>query len=245
MTTVLNEQRPFVIFFQGRSGSTYLTEALDSHPNVCCEMERLVGLRKSGAEAQLNWVRSFLTGSQDANASAVGFKTKLDDVLDPQGMAELLQTIGARIILLSRRNVVKMVVSWFNSERIFELTGDWNQYPPASALRPFEIDIEKFDRRLGLVLHGKARLEAYVRRLNLPLLQVRYEDLLINQPRTMARVCDHLNVEPMPLKGQCVKATHDDLRKVVANYELLHRFYEGTHYQQMLQEVLVQGGSGT
>jgi LPS sulfotransferase NodH len=241
MTSAFSERRPFVIFFQGRSGSTYLTEALDSHPSVQCEIERLVGLRKSGAEAQLNWVRGFLTSNQNGNAAAVGFKTKLDDVLDPRGLAELLQALGARIILLSRRNVVKMIVSWFNSERLFELTGEWNQYPPASVLQPFEIDLEKLDRRLGLVLHGKARLEAYVHRLNLPLLRVCYEDLLIDRRRTVARVCEYLEVEPLPLEGRCVKATNDDLRKVVANYEALHRFYDGTHYQRMVEEVLVAG----
>jgi LPS sulfotransferase NodH len=245
MISTLNERRPFVIFFQGRSGSTFLSEALDSHPDVRCEMERLVGLRKSGAEAQMNWLQDFLAGSQNGRAGAIGFKTKLDDVLDPKALAGLLQRIGGRIILLSRLNVIKMVVSWFNSERLFEMTGEWNQYPPASALEPFEIELEKFDRRLGLVLHGKARLEAYVHSLKLPLLQVCYEDLLTSQQRTVGRVCEFLEVEPMSLQGRCVKATNDDLRKVVANFDALHRLYEGTHYQQMLEEVLIDAKSRT
>jgi LPS sulfotransferase NodH len=243
MTSLLNPGRPFLIFFQGRSGSTYLSEALDSHPDVRCEIERLVGLRKSGAEEQMNWIRGFLAGSEDRGVSAIGFKTKLDDVLDPQALADVLKRLNARIILLSRLNVVKMVVSWFNSERLFDLTGDWNQYPPAAALEPFEIDLEKFDRRLGLVLHGKSRLDAYVHSLDLPLIQVCYEDILTNRQRTIGRVCEFLDVEPMPLKGQCVKSTNDNLRKVVANFDLLHRFYEGTHYQQMLEEVLVADSS--
>jgi LPS sulfotransferase NodH len=244
MTSTRNEHRPFIVFFQGRSGSTYLSQALDSHPDVRCEMERLVGLRKSGAEEQMNWIRDFLASSRNGSTSAVGFKTKLDDVLDPKALADLLQNIGARIILLSRLNVVKMVVSWFNCERLFEMTGEWNQFPPAFALEPFEIDLEKFDRRLGLVLHGKARLENYVHSLNLRLLQICYEDLLTNQQRTISRVCEFLDVEQMPLKGQCVKATNDDLRKVIANFDTLHRFYQGTHYQQMLEEVIVAEDGG-
>jgi LPS sulfotransferase NodH len=231
------EHRPFVIFFQGRSGSTYLAEALDSHPSVRCEMERLVSLRRSGAGAQLEWIQRYLAGDAESPA-AVGFKTKLDDVLDPHSLAELLKRNGARIILLTRLNVVKMVVSWFNCERIFEMTGDWNQYPPTAALEPFEIDVKKFDRRLGLVLHGKARLESYVRSLDLPLLRLSYEEILTNQEKTISRVCDFLGVEAMTLKGQCVKATNDDLRNVVANFDALHRFYEGKHYQRMLEEVL-------
>lgn len=241
MPSPVRERRPFVIFFQGRSGSTYLSEALDSHPDIHCEMERLVGLRRSGAEAQMAWIHDFLTGNQYNDVSAIGFKTKLDDVLDQKGLANLLRGIRARIILLSRLNVVKMVVSWFNSERLYEMTGAWNQYPPASALGAFDIDLEKFDRRLGLVLHGKARLESYVHSLNLPLIQVCYEDLLINEHRTLTPVCKFLDVEPLPLRGECIKATSDDLRKVITNFDALHRLYQGTHYQQMLEEVLVHG----
>jgi LPS sulfotransferase NodH len=237
MESTRSERRPFVIFFQGRSGSTFLAEALDSHPNVRCEMERLVSLRRSGAGAQMEWIQGYLRGGAEC-PSAIGFKTKLDDVLNPSALAELLKRNGVQIILLTRVNVVKLVVSWFNCERIFERTGDWNQYPPTAALEPFEIDVKKFHRRLGLVLHGKARLESYARSLELPLMPISYEEILTNREKTICRVCDFLGVEPMALKGQCVKATNDDLRRVVANFDALHRRYEGTHYQRMLEEVL-------
>jgi LPS sulfotransferase NodH len=229
----------FAIFFQGRSGSTYLVEALDSHPRIHCEVERLVGLRKSGAEAQLHWIQTLFENGDRNRVDAVGFKTKLDDVLGKQSVADLLRRVGARVILLSRLNVMKMVVSWFNSERLYDATGDWNQYPPASRLDPFEIDLEKFDRRLGLVLHGKARLEAYVQALELPKIHICYENLLMNQQRVLERVCEFLDVEPLPLHGRCVKTTSDDLRKVIINFDDLYALYRGTHYQQMLDEVLV------
>ena len=237
--TAANGLQRFTIFFQGRSGSTYLVEALDSHPRIRCEIERLVGLRKAGADGQLKWIEKFFAGEEEPHASAVGFKTKLDDVLDKDAVAELLRRVDAKVILLSRLNVMKMIVSWFNSERLYEATGEWNQYPPGSLLSPFEVDLAKFDRRLGLVLHGKARLEAYVRSLKLPIMQVCYEDLLTNEQRTLGQVCKFLGVEAIPLQGQCVKTTSDDLRQVITNYDEIYAQYKGTHYQLMLDEVLV------
>jgi hypothetical protein len=244
MASPANGLQRFTIFFQGRSGSTYLVEALDSHPRIRCEIEQLVGLRKTGADGQLKWIEQFFAGEEEPRVSAVGFKTKLDDMLDKGAIAELLRRVDAKVILLSRLNVMKMIVSWFNSERLYEATGEWNQYPPGSRMDPFEVDLEKFDRRLGLVLHGKARLEAYVRSLKLPKLQVCYEDLLTNEQRTLRQICDFLGVEAMPLQGRCIKTTSDDLRQVVTNYDELYAQYKGTHYQIMLDEVLVPADDG-
>ena len=65
MASPANGLQRFTIFFQGRSGSTYLVEALDSHPRIRCEMERLVGLRKAGADGQLKWIEQFFAGEEE------------------------------------------------------------------------------------------------------------------------------------------------------------------------------------
>jgi LPS sulfotransferase NodH len=244
MASPANGLQRFIIFFQGRSGSTYLVEALDSHPRIRCEIEQLVGLRKTGADGQLKWIEKFFAGEEGPRVSAIGFKTKLDDMLDKDAIADLLRRVDAKVILLSRLNVMKMIVSWFNSERLYEATGEWNQYPPGSRMDPFEVDLEKFDRRLGLVLHGKARLEAYVRSLKLPKLQVCYEDLLTNEQRTLRQICDFLGVEAISLQGRCIKTTSDDLRQVVTNFDEFYAHYKGTHYQVMLDEVIVPADGG-
>ena len=43
----------------------------------------------------------------------------------------------------------------------------------------------------------------------------------------------------LPLQGRCIKTTSDDLRKVVTNFDEFYAHYKGTHYQHMLDEVLV------
>jgi LPS sulfotransferase NodH len=171
-------------------------------------------------------------------AAAVGFKTKLEDIAEPSAFADLLRRLQADVILLTRKNVVKMVVSWFNCERLFGSTGHWNLYPPGQTLSPLELDAERFDRRLRLVMQGKSRLADYVGQLPLRQLKLCYEDLLTDPRGVLAKTCEWLGVPALGLHGQCLKATSDDLRKAILNFDELYAKYVGTDFQPMLDEVL-------
>ena len=76
---------PFVILFVERAGSTYLITALKSHPGVLALTEKFDALRKEGkgSAEQLEWAKAFLTPPLLGRHRAIGFKTKLVDVLDP------------------------------------------------------------------------------------------------------------------------------------------------------------------
>jgi LPS sulfotransferase NodH len=236
MATSRNPVR-FVILFIGRSGSTYLVDALGSHPEVCAQWEGLLG--KKGPEAQLQRAREFFTQSSQEGYPAVGFKTKLSQVKDREGFARLLEEMGARIILLQRRNIVKHVVSWVNSERIHDATGRWNLWNEENRLPPATIDVAKFDRRLDQVEKGKRALESYAKNTDLPTLWLYYEDLLVDKQETLERIFSFLGVRFEPVRGGSIKNTSDDLREALSNFHELRSHYVGTPYEQMFDEVLV------
>jgi LPS sulfotransferase NodH len=227
----------FVILFMGRSGSTYLVDALASHPEVCAQWEGLLG--KKDADAQLQRARKFFTQSPNGGCLAVGFKTKLSRVKDREGFAKLLGEMGARIILLQRRNIVKHVVSWINSERIHDSTGYWNLWNEENRLPPATIDVAKFDRRLEQVEKGKRALESYAENMELPTLWLYYEDLLVDRRATLERVFSFLGVRFEPVQGGTIKNTSDDLREALSNFDELRSHYIGTPYEHMFDEVLV------
>ena len=172
--------------------------------------------------------------------SAVGFKTKLNDVLDTDRFASLLQGLNARILVTQRRNTVKLIVSWFNSERIFAASGDWNVYANKGPQEPLRLAPEKFDRRLKSVVIGKERLDRFVKNLGLSTLQIDYEDLLLHQQKTLRKVCSHLSVPYQSMESNCSKATSDDLRPVIGNFEELRSYYKGTAYEPMFEEILLK-----
>lgn len=233
--------KKFVVLFQGRSGSTHLIQALRSHTRIQARFEVLVPLKEQGFAAQAQWMRNFFTLPSLVPFTAIGFKTKLTDVADVDEFANLLRSMDVRIIHLERRNVVKQAVSWLNSERLHEATGDWNLYREANRLPPLEADLTMFADYLNLLEQGKRWLRHYVDSLALPTLHITYEDLLLDFEETMARVLEFLGAPPEQLVSGVKKTTSDDLRVAVSNFRELRAQYSGTAYEPMFDEVLTAG----
>lgn len=239
MSETTDRATPFVLLFTGRTGSTYVIEALAAHDEIYAVGE---GFGAQGGESdaarQLRWVRALLTQPRTAGFRAIGFKAKLRDVGNPEGLADLLREVRAHIIHMRRRNRVKTVVSWVNSERLSSSTGDWNLYDETDRLPPLTIDAVDFERRLEEVEIGERLLEEYVEMLGLPTLSLDYETLLTEPARTIEGLCTFLGVKRLPLRGVALKNTADNLREAVTNFDELRSRLQGTRYVQMFDEVL-------
>jgi LPS sulfotransferase NodH len=232
-----------VVFFEGRSGSTFLVESLHAQPGIYAEKEFLVELqgKKRGPGDQLAWVRDYFTPLPDDTYRAIGFKAKLRDILDPDGLARVLAEFDARAILLQRRNRVKLVVSLLNAMRLNESTGDWNLYDARHRLPSFRIEPDSFRDWLEKIEAANRRLVGYVDETGLPTLRLFYEDLLIDERQAMESVCRFLGLVYDPSPGaRCLKNTPDDLRNAVHNFDQLRSAFKGTPYAPMFDEVLVR-----
>jgi len=239
MPTLRRSVTRFVVLFPGRSGSTYVISALDAHPKISAKGEVLDPLRPVGPEAQLDWTRRFFRGRLVSPYRAVGFKTKLRDVLDQDGFAAILDEYDAKLIYLDRRNDVKHAISRITARRLKDTTGRWNRYDGDARLDAFPVDVTDFEARLEAVEAEKATIAAYVERLDRPLLHVDYEDLLADPTATFHRLLGYLGLPPAPIRGSTLKNTSDDLREVVTNFDELRARYAGTRYEPMFDEVLV------
>jgi len=231
---------PFVVLFIERDGSTYLTSLLASHPQVRVVYERFAVLRQqgAGAQAQLGWAASYLKPPLVGRAAAIGFKTKLVDVLDRDGFAALLRARACHILLMRRQNHVKAVVSRINARRLHDVTGNWNLYDSADRMPPMQVDPAEFDRYLQERAAAERELQDYVARLELPTLRLVYEEMLVDRAAALARVFEFLQVRPVALQGRTLKHTPDDLRQVVLNFDEMVQLYAGTAYEPMFREVI-------
>lgn len=241
MIYLRSQVNAYVILFIERDGSTYLTSMLMEHPEIQAEYEKFAVLRQQGADGkqQLAWLESFLTPPWIGKKAALGFKTKLVDVLDLDGFTRLLHRRGCRIIQMRRRNMVKAVVSRINARRLYEASGNWNLYKESDRLPPLDIDPLQFDRFLEERRQADQALDDYVAGLDLPKIKVEYEDLLVNRDRVMKELFAFIKVRPQQLQGRTLKNTQDDLREVVLNFDALRARYAGTDFQPMFDEVLV------
>jgi len=232
------QSRPFVVLFMERSGSTYVVEALSSHPEARVEFELFVewSKQKNTRQLQLQKARDYLTAPSAFRA--VGFKTKLKDIPDQQAFGELLKEIGARVICSVRRNRIKHVVSHLNAVRLHERTGDWNLYDEADRPASFRIDPSNFAERLEAFETQRAALIDYTIKLERPTLYIQYEELMVGHDLLFEMVFGFLGLPPMPVRGKSLKNTGEDLRDVVENFEELRLKYAGTRYEALFEEVL-------
>lgn len=234
---------PFIILFVERDGSTYLTSLLISHPRVKAVYERFAVMRQKGlsGEDQLAWAREFWAPPLIGKFGAIGFKTKLVDVLDVNGLAELMAELRVTTIQMRRNNTVKAVVSRMNARRLHEESGKWNLYREKDRMPPMKIDLDEFDRQLQERKQAESDLARFVDRLALPTLDVSYESLLVDRDATLLRVFEAIGVPPHSVSSKTIKHTSDDLRDAILNFDELQARYAGTAYHAMFDEVIKPG----
>jgi LPS sulfotransferase NodH len=236
-----DEITPFVLIFDGRCGSTYLTECLDSHPQIRANMEILCALKekKKSSQEQLEWIHRFLAPEEGSPYKAIGFKTKLRDVLDVDRFSQVLQELSVHIIHLQRRNLIKSTVSYFNSVRLRDKTGDWNLYDEGHRPTALTLELHKFNTWLKRIESRVNEETKFVTGLKLPTITLYYEDFLMDSPGLFKRTFAFLGVSDFPVQGKALKTTSDDLRHAIANFDELRSHYLSTPYKSMFDEILI------
>lgn len=228
----------FIILFFGRTGSTVLVEELRRQRRVRADYEILAECKAQGPEAQLERARRCYAGSLRP-LRAAGFKTKLWDVLDPEGLAAVLREAEARVIHMRRDNVVKGAISTINADRLRERTGQWTMYREEHRPEPFAVDIGRLRSWIASREEGDERIRAYIRDLDLPSMELTYEDLVGRPGDAVERLGEFLGVRLRPPaldRAQSKKVTPDDLRNILTNYDAVAAALRGTPYEPMLTE---------
>jgi LPS sulfotransferase NodH len=209
-----------------------------THPHIHAVYERFAVMLEKGASAQEQtaWAEKFLSPPLISRWAAVGFKTKLVDILDKDRFATILKGHDTRIIHMYRRNHVKAIISKINARRLYKASGYWNLYSEKDRMPPMEVDIQEVDKLLVERQDAEHDLDEYISQLSLPTIKIVYEDLLVERDKTIGKVLDFLGVRTHPLSETTMKHTSDDLRDIVENFDALDRHFSGTAYQSMLKE---------
>lgn len=220
----------FILLFAGRTGSSYVMECLDSHPNIVARPEWL-GQRADHEQNEL--IIDFFSNHHSREGYAVGFKTKLRDIKDRETFTSLLHKYGIHILQMQRLNVVKLAISRINSHRVFQRSGKWNLQEGESPLSAFHLAPDELRENIVYMEEQRQELEAFVEALELPTLRIEYEDLLTDEAEMFRRIFAFLGVRDLPVESSFVKATSDDLGLVITNYEELRSQYADTAYAEM------------
>jgi hypothetical protein len=206
----------FAILFPGRTGSSWLVGALGSHPRIDVQGEILVG---KDPAAQRRLVEERLRGETSPGRSR-GFKTKLKDVADLEGLRAAIGT-EVRVIHMVRRDLLRLAISTINARRLHRRTGRWNRARGVEALPPLETDADALVAEIDRCAAAVETLASFVAGLAAPVLEVDYAEVLLRPADLLDRVQRHLGVEPRPLTSGVLKNTGTDLRAAIADFDRL------------------------
>ena len=224
--------RRFVVFAQGRSGSTLLTELLNSHPQVYCADEILTWKRRDP-------VRYASACSVGHRVDTYGFKVKIYQLKDAQGMEDpgaflrRLHEQNWRIVHLQRRNVLRQALSSMVAEqrRIYHEPAGSNDSLP---VRVDAVELlRRSDERTRFCVEEARALAA------LPHLRLTYETDLLradDHARSAGAVFRFLGLSEVPVTTRTRKIGDKSLSQLLDNAEEVEVAVRGSAYAGLLDE---------
>jgi LPS sulfotransferase NodH len=225
--------KKFVIFAQGRSGSTLLVDLLNSHPEVFSYGELLQQDVVTNVRSPRHFVEGLLTLSR---RPACGFKVKVSQLSGAQGhdpgqvLADFERN-GWKLIHLKRSNILKHAISSIRAEK----TGLFHNVGGAGAGRPASAAIRIDVGELIENLKARQRQAAAERQAlaSLPHLVVEYENDLVgaeNQQCALHRIFEYVGVHPHKVNTVFRKVTAERLEDGVSNFVELEEALRNTEY---------------
>ena len=210
----------YIILFQGRAGSTYLTEHMRHHGQIRAMFEEFTTI-PGDWDSQLDWMSNFFYSNSHGDAiRAVGFKTKYTDIADLDLFTNFVQDNGIKVIHLFRRNLVKLIISVIRADELRRLHGDSNLYQAKKELGKIKVSPKEFRRHKKRIRHYK-ELRDFVDNLNVDICKVSYEQLLHNLDGSLKKIWRFLGVENQATQAEVMKNTPDRLEDAVENLDEL------------------------
>ena len=152
----------------------------------------------------------------------------------PKEILDVIHACYHKVIVMTRRNLVKQTISDLNSHQIFQTTGDWNVNKESDKPIPRIIDPKEFENSLNCRNIEHQDLILFANEIKLESLYVDYSDLIDREKETIESICRFLDIQyTSNMKSDFIKATPDDLSKAILNYEDLKRRFGCGKYKEM------------
>lgn len=236
------EPTRFLIAGTQRTGTTLLRTSLSSHPRIVCHGEVFKLGKKAytlpggywafarqslrqRVDAMLRPRRSFrdyldrLYGHREC--SAVGFKLMLNQCASRPFLWSLICGYGVKAILVTRRNVLKTLVSRLTAAEsgVYHVSPTLQAKSAVSDWTAKSVRIEPgtllgdLDRILGETAEWKLKLKDCV------FMELIYEDYVRDQATWNSKILDFLGAPPQALSSDLRKVNPDELRALVSNFD--------------------------
>jgi hypothetical protein len=242
----------FVLLFVGRTGSSYIIDVFNQHPQVKFEGEVLETFKGKTDMSirQTEWIK-VLFGSENASQyKAVGFKTKYYDIPCKDAFCRSLQDFRPTILFSDRRNVLKQALSRLRIEKFAEIKRQemgeeewrrfsrsndiWNLFEKIVGIGKIKVDLTELNSWVLFYEQETTRLKNFLKGLDLDVVHYDYEDI-INDPQVFfEKMFRLLGVESIAYETRIFKHTPDNLSEAIENFEELKKNYAGKRLEPFI-----------
>lgn len=245
--------RGFVIYFSGRTGSTFLVKRLAQHPNIDARGEvlgapKLYGTLDQTADNQSEFIEKFYAPyapGRPEHPKARGFKIQIwvnkTQIADEERFADLLRGKDVVHIHMIRRNTVKQLVSAQRASGLQSREGTPHLTPEMQQnnieVPMLNLDATTLFEKLEAIEGAEARIKEFISRFS-DTATVYYEDLLSDKAGFLNAFCEMVRVEPFVFdqEEELVKMTPGDLSAALANFDEIKAALSGTRWETQLLE---------
>ncbi len=238
-----------------RTGTTAIRTALDEHPQIRCvgeafnfgdRFKTIRGLNcEDGYRQYINSiaagrVRDLVMRTNTVNRyldhlynlpgyDAIGFKIMHFQHRRFPMVLQYLRRHNVRCVHIIRKNVLKTLISC-------AVKRETGRSHTTSGLQKVTVTLDE-----GRLIKD---LERYDRDNNawisltdgLPYLLVYYEDFVENKSHELTRICEFLQVDPVPeLEPRYVKGSPNDIREIILNYDAVASILKGSRFGWCLE----------
>lgn len=236
-------QKKFIIFAHWRTGSTLLTQLLNSHPEIKCDTELFNFKRFNITNGSILLPHLFIRGnSLKSKNKTYGFDLKLYQIKkstikyknSPEILIDELNRRGWKIIHLWRKNKLRQAVS----NQIAHKRNKWhdtldNPIKKTKINIDFDTLINEIEYDENIVSEEKEILK------NFEHISINYEKDLLNQEKhqnTCNKIFRYLGLEIKPVQAKLRKISSNKLEEEIENYLEIAEKISSTSFSHYLNE---------
>ncbi len=233
-------EKKFVIYTRGRTGSTVLSDLLNCHPDIFCDVEIFNFIYSNSKVAfPLKYIKSCSKRADLNGKSVYGFKVKIAQLRIEHGYKNYdkilfkLYEEGWKFIHLKRENHIKHKLSNI-------LAAETNIYhikeSDFQSDKKINVDCELLMASIKFSEEIETTEEENLR--SIPHLKLIYEkDISDNSKHqeTANKVFRFLGLKEHPVKTEFKKVLPQDLKSILNNYDEVYNYFKGTKYSEFLK----------
>jgi hypothetical protein len=238
-TDIPYPETKFVIYTRGRTGSTVLTDLLNCHPDIFCDVEIFNFLySRDRVFFPGSYINSCSKKAALHKKSVYGFKVKIAQLRiehkykNYHRILEDLHKDGWKFIHLIRKNYLRHKISNL-------LSFESNIYHIRENDETNKIKIKAdCDILMASIKYGEEIEKTEEENLkDIPSLKLIYERDLLDNSRhqeTADRIFSYLGLKTHKVKSQYKRVSPPDLRDTIINYDEVYNYFKNTEYFDLL-----------